>query len=64
MAKRDMIKTAAEGSKHLKSYYDATSIDFQQLYEMAKNKGIWAAFDTCFKYGYELGHRATIAGQY
>ena len=64
--KRDMNKTAERADSQIKDAYDINILEVQELINKARNGSRYDAFDaivTAFKYGFVLGHRATVAGK-
>lgn len=63
MARRDLFKTSDEVRGRIPVVYDLMASDIQQLYKLSK-VDVFNAFAICFRFGYVLGHRSTLAGKY
>lgn len=64
MARRDMLKTAGTVKGTVDPNYDLRQSDIENLYMMAVSGLCCEAIAAAFRYGYVMGHRATIKGTY
>lgn len=63
---RDMKKTAEKATREIPSNYDLNSSEIIDLMKKARKGSpddTYNAIITAFKYGFVLGHRATVAGK-
>ena len=63
---RDMIKTAQKAETNVPANYDLNSSEIIDLMKKARSGSpddTYNAIITAFKYGFVLGHRATVAGK-
>lgn len=61
---RNMEKTAEKATKNIPDYYDINCSEINELMKKARHGSVDEAFTaiiTAFKYGFVLGHRATVA---
>ena len=63
MARRDLFITSDEVRGRIPVVYDLMASDIQQLYKLSKEDP-FNALTVCFRFGYVLGHRATLRGKY
>lgn len=63
---RDMEKTAEKATGNIGRYYDMKSSEVIELMKKARNGSPDDTLDaiiTAFRYGFVLGHRATVASK-
>lgn len=63
---RDMKKTAEKADHNIPEYYDLYGTEIAALLRKARScsaEETYEAIVTAFKYGFVLGHRATLAGK-
>lgn len=68
MAKRDIEKTANKvkglfDKENGLDAYDLNGDDLERLYQLVLENRIWDTVITAFRYGFVMGHRATVAGK-
>ena len=64
MARRDVLKTADTVKGEIDPSYDLRQDDIEKLYMMAVSGLCCEALVIAFRYGFVMGHRATIKGTY
>ena len=64
MAKRNMIKIAESARGMIDHHYDMSFDEISLLYAIVKRGYAAEAIAAAFRYGFVLGHRATVNGAY
>ena len=64
MSNRNMIEISDAMTGKVNSNYDMTIAEMNKLREIFLNEGLFDCISTAFKYGYAMGHEATVAGRY
>lgn len=63
MKERTLTETTERVKGHIPSNYEMRYSDIVHLGELAKDD-LFAAISAAFEYGYTMGHKATVAGEY